>query len=282
MGSELPQTPWRLIRTDAPYSVFESQYMPEGYTEDVSTNWGEIVIPRREEPVLQWLSGQAETVTFQARFYNTGAVNVGALAVLGFGAVTDTLPVRGSQVRSAFLGRDVKADVEALRKAIKVDSRLGRPPRFTFEWGQDIRYDCVVTSLGGVKYGELWRFGQLRDVTFQITLRKVGADFALERVDPSAKPHDSLYKPMPQGGTYESLADREYGQPVLGVFLRQRNTAAFPRTGEVARLPVVDRFAKLVREPQSFCLSEDTRARTARLAAIDARTSSRVLPFLAA
>lgn len=280
MGLELPQTPWRLIRLDPPVQVFEAQFAPEDYTEDAGTAWGEVAVPRRVEPVLQWLRGEADTVSFKARFFNTGALDAAALARQGFGAVTGLLPTSERAVRQAVLGRDVARDVLTLKKCRMPDPVLGRPPRFAFEWGQDIRFDCVVQSLGGIKYGELWRFGQIRDVTFQIALRKVGADFDLERVDPSAKPHDSLYKPMATGGTYESLAARQYGSPILGVHLRQRNTAAFPQPGEVVRLPSADRFAKLRREPKSFSLSDDDRARAARLAAIDARTGSLELPFL--
>lgn len=271
MGNELPQTTWKLIRTDTPYTVFTAQFLPEDYSEDVNTTWGETKIPRRVEPISQWLSGESETATFTAQFFNTGAIL--------------------DQVRSAFtnpqisqqdllFGRDVKKDVEALRKCIKPDPKLGRPPTFTFEWGNDIRYQCIVTGIGGVKYGELWRFGQIRSATFAITLRKITVDFALERVDPSAKPHDSLYRATAQGATYEDLAAREYGRPEFGIYLRQRNSAAFPRTGEIVRLPVADRFASLRRAPKNFALSEDPLARAARLATIDARTGSRDLPFL--
>lgn len=280
MGLGLPQTPWRLIRIDPPVEVFEAQFLPEEYSEDVATEWGEVKIPRREEPILQWLAGAAETATFTARFFDTGGFSANAATAQGLNALGVRSLRQPPASTDGILSRNVARDVAALRKAIRRDPKLGRPPRFTFEWGESVRYDCVIQSLGGVKYGEMWRFGQIRDVTFQITLRKIGADFDLERVDPTAKPHDSLHKAMPQGGTYEALAAREYGSPTIGVFLRQRNTAAFPRPGELVRLPAVDRFTRLRREPQAFALSEDPRAAAARLAAIDDRTGSREMPFL--
>lgn len=278
MSIGLPQTPWRLIRLDPPYEVFTAQYMPEGYTETVSTNWGDLPVPRREDPLLQWIRGEAETVAFTARFFNTGALQVDELLGVSASqlATPDVVQTEGSNA----LGRDVVRDLAVLRKLVKVDPRLGRPPQWTFEWGREIRFDCVVQSIGGLQIGELWRDGRIRDVTAQIALRKIGAPFNLERIDPSKAPHDSLYRQMQLGGSYEAMAAREYGKPAYGVFLRQRNVAAFPQPGDLVRLPEADRFARMRREPASFALSDDPRARAARLAAIDARTGSRDLPFL--
>jgi len=219
---------WRLVRADPPGKgqSIVGQFHAEEYVENVSTEWAEVSIPTRSEPVLQWAKGNADTAAFRATLYAETAID------------------------------DIDAEIRALKAACRRDEKLARPPVFLFVYGA-IEFTVVVTSVGGIRYDELWADGRARRVTFDLALRAIRSPYTLTGTDPTARPHLSRYKPFVAGDTYESLALREYGDPIYGVWLRQDAMAAFPGAGAIARLPAKPYFDRRTLAPVSKIL--DTR-----------------------
>ena len=241
---------WTLTRVDAPRGdKITGQFVAQEFSEEISTTWVSLPIPRRVYPHEQWVRGEAETATFIARLWAEKFTN------------------------------DVLKDVNKIKATIAPDTKLGRPPIWRFAWGQ-IEFDCVVTSLGGVRYDELWADGRIKGVSFPLTLRKIGDPLSLSPTDPSKPPHLSRYKPVVEGDTFESLAAGQYGQGMLGVFLRQDSLVAFPRPPAIVRLPDAKHYRRRPLEPKSFALGGDPLAVAARQAALNEREAALEMPFV--
>lgn len=247
---------WQLVQLDGDFKgeVVEGQFMAENYVEAVSTRWAEVAIPRRTGPHLQWVRGDMDVGTFDARIWNPSPVDFLA-------------------------NKKVDGGIAILRRAVLPDTTLGRPPRFRFVWGV-IEYDCVVEAIGDVRFDELWSDGSIKGVTFRLTLLKLYLDLPITPTDPSAPLKLSRYRPMLRGDTYESLALREYDRPDVGIFLRQDATVAFPVAGKIIKLPKASHFATRRRVPKSYALGESTVAANARRTLFDTRGGSVDLPHI--
>lgn len=244
------QAMWTLTRVDPPRGEkITGQFVAEEFTESLSTSWVSLPIPRRVFPHEQWVRGEVETATFIARLWAEKGTD------------------------------DISKGIKKLKATVAPDAKLGRPPIYRFAWGQ-IEFDCVVTSLGGITYEQLWADGRVKGVSFPISLRKIGDPLSLAPTDPSKPPHLSRYKPIVDGDTYESIAALHYGQPGLGVFLRQDGASAFPAPPTVVRLPSAGHYRRRRMEPRAYALGDDPPAKAARLAAIEARNTPIDLPFV--
>lgn len=246
-----PPIRWRLVRLDPPAvgQMIEGQFQAERYVESASTTWGRLAIPKREAPHIVWIRGEEETSTFGARLYSVDPA------------------------------RDIKAEIAAIKSTIKPDPLLGRPPQWRFVWGQ-IQLDCVVESVGDVRYDELWQDGRIKGVSFAITLLKVPEALPISPTDPSAPEHLSRYKPIVSGDTYESLARSQYQDPMIGVLLRQEALKAFPKPGDTVRLPNARHFLRKPRRPSAYALGDADAARAARTQHFDSYSGGREMPFI--
>jgi len=242
---------WMLVRTDLPLigDTIQGQFQAEEYTEEVSTNWADIPIPKRTAPNIQWVRGEAEVGSFRATLW------------------------------AETLGRSIDSDISKLKAATKRDDTLARPPQFQFVWG-GITFPCVVLSVGGIRYNDLWADGRVRGATLEITLRRLEDPLPLSPTDPSAPVPSTRYRPALHGDTYESLARREYDNPNLGVFVRQDNLIAFPGPGDIVPMPAVRNFIRRARVPQAYSLGNDDPATAARQALFDEYAAPVTVPFV--
>lgn len=240
---------WVLVRFDPPNAgeTFEGQFRAESYSEDVSTNWAELVIGQRTEPAIQWTHGDGDGCRFRATFYAGTAVD------------------------------SIEDKIDALKAAIRPDASLKRPPRFLFAWGRQTRV-VVIRSLGGIAYEDLWSSGRAKRVTFDVDLRIVRDSLELEPTDPSKPPHKSRWRPVARGETFESIAATTYGDPMFGVLLRQDSAVAFPRPGERFRLPNARNFAGQAFSPRAYALGDSEAARAALSALFDDRARGGEIP----
>lgn len=182
----------------------EGQFIPQDMTRELSGNIAEVSSVNRQYPILQWISGVNETYTFTARLWAKDSTD---------SKVSDKL--------------------QRLEKLVVPDRNLGRPPVCTFYWGDDpsLAADVLVQSLGGITYDEILPpvkndrgspVSLLRGVTLQITLRRF-VEVDLKLTNPSVKERQTRIRRTRKGDTYESIALDEYGDPSLGVLLRQLN-----------------------------------------------------------
>lgn len=174
------------------------QFIPQDVSKTVSANIATGESVNRDYPILQWISGELEEVTFRAKLWAADSTD---------------LTVEDRLVR--------------LETLVRRNSDLKRPPVCSFAWGTlaTLRFDCLVKSIGGVTYDEVREDGTLRGVSLSITLlRYEEVDWVV--TDPSIPETFTRVRRAKDGDTYESIARDEYGDAQLGVLLRQLN----PRT----------------------------------------------------
>jgi hypothetical protein len=170
------------------------QFTPQEFSHDLSANVPDAGGFSRANPLVQWVGGSVETITFQARLF------------------------------SEHKDDQTAADKLEVLKNLRIPSPPNtRPPLTRFFWGDAIPggMQCYVQSLGGIKYDEIRTDGTIRGLSLNISLKRY-TPFRIVRV---------LSTPMEQtpthavkdGETYEMIAQREWGDPLLGVVLRRMN-----------------------------------------------------------
>jgi|GEM_PF-5513214 len=203
---------WSIVDLDRG-DFFFGQFVPQSVTKEVSANYAEVPTLGRQNPIMQWLNGVTETLTFTARLWANNA------------------------------DESIEERVEKLENLVKRQADLpkegkrpkGRPPVCEFQWGSDrsLKFEyCFVTSLGGVTYDELRPDGSLRGATMSITIKRYDP-VTLTVTDPTVPESQTRIRLAKKGDTYESIALDEYGNPELGIPLRQLN----PR---IARMELAD------------------------------------------
>lgn len=188
---------WRLTSLDDGHTV-KGQYIPTDVRKDVKGKYGMVSTLGRDQPIIQYLSHEADRFSFTARVW---AQHDGL-----FGLLKDDI-------------EDLAEEVENLAR---VDPDLGRPHIFDFAIGQTDRLSStvVVESVGGMTFDRLRPLdGDLRGVTFSISLIR----FDPYDVSLSGRAAESLVLPFRDNESYELAAQRVYGDPVAGEALRRRN-----------------------------------------------------------
>lgn len=170
------------------------QFPPEEFVRNV----GGVIVDAgaygRIGPLIQWVAGEAETVSFSAKLW--------------------------SSHRHDHTARD---KLEILERLTKPAEPVKRPPIVRLFWGNAIPggIQCMVQSIGGVKYIDVREDGSPRGIDLQITVKKY-TPFIIDRQSSSAMEQTPRYVAR-DGDTYEMIALRRYGDPLIGVALRQMN-----------------------------------------------------------
>jgi len=202
----LKQIEWTLTSKDTGTSIV-GKFPPTNLRENVAGVWashGTLGLP---QPVLQFVRGAQETVEVDLKAF---ARHRGVLG-LGLGAVNTPL---GPE--------DIQEEVDLIRSLPRANPDLGRPEVWTFTVGNQFTVQVVVETVGGIRYD---RFrpsdGSLRGVMFscrflryiQFDVRDLTGQAVIE----------SQVVPAQEGETYEHIAKRIHGDPLLGEALRRRN-----------------------------------------------------------
>jgi len=208
------------------------QFTPQQVTQNIGAQIPEAGGFSRPSPVIQWAGGQLRTLSLNVRLFSehkedhTAAVKLAALEQL----------------------------VDEYHR------ETNRPPLVAFFWGVAFPdgIPCMVESLGGVTYDEIRPDGTLRGITLSMTLKKWSA-YIFEQA-PLPGLEQTPVHIAKHGETYEMIAKRHYGDPMIGVLLRQLNPRApmdpsFPTS--VADLSAGDKvkifpFADMNREKVRF------------------------------
>ena len=212
---------WWVLNVDSGEYVF-GQYTTEVQS-NVSAAYGDTYSLGRQNPVSQFLHGNLETMAFQGTFF------------------------------ASFAFQEVVKQSQKIQQWARVDPELGRPPVCYFWIGSQYAQmtSCRVQS-ANIRYEKATKLGQPRGAKISIVLRKY-EPFSL---DDTAN-FDTLYYRSKPADSYEKLAARKYGAPILGVELRQRNPKIRKLSpGDVVAMPAPSgsiRRAKI--EPKSVALS---------------------------
>ena len=192
MGLPIIPPPVLIRRDSGQPNRVPLQFPPEqGVTHNVGADWAEGSTLGRDTPIQQWAKGQQETLTLEARFFG----------------------------RHQF--ENIQRSVDALRKAVKSDPKLGRPPLWDFIWGSIVHETVVIASVGNLVYRSARWDGSLQDATVQLTLRKY-VKFEIAKSDPDEREHNTFYVRAKRGDTYEAIAAARYGDPQIGELLRRQ------------------------------------------------------------
>lgn len=170
------------------------QFTPQNVQHTIGSRIADVSGFSRENPLIQWIGGTLEVFSFQARFWSEHS---------GSNTTRDKL--------------------ETLKLLKKPHSPLNRPPLTRFFWGTVIPggMPCLVESIGGIAYDEIRPDGSPRGATCNITLKRF-TRFTIDRVTISPVERTPIHV-VRSGDTYESIAQQRYGDPLLGVSLRQQN-----------------------------------------------------------
>jgi len=215
-------TLWRLVNTDDGDKTYVGQFVPDRVREDDSTEWRTVVPVGSASGITQWAGSSPREFQFNARIW-----------------ASDSLT-------------SVKETLEELRALMKRDDSLGRPPICIFNWGTEIEMRCVVTSIGRIRYDRIQSNGNIRGAWLRIQIREHHA-FAFVETDPSKPEPETKIHPSKDGDTFESIAEREYGDAAKGVYLRQRHPEQHDQIDDGAKIHVYDRtnVAKQTLNPYS-------------------------------
>ncbi len=204
-----------------------------------ASNYGQIQSLNRQTPILQFLNGKTDTISLKSRFR--------------YMDITDDEPVK---------------KLAKLVQWAKLDPIVRRPPVCLFSLGTSsgASWKVVIEGISGIEYSQTDFLGTVREVTFTINMLRYTA-FALDQVQAT----DTRYARARERDYYESLAQYEYGNAMLGVVIRQLHPQQLMLSpGDVVKLPSIEGIRTTVPQQQSLQLKDafgrrDTDARRLRM-----------------
>lgn len=130
---------FKVADTGASAEVMGAEYPcifnPTEFTIQRNVNYAQHKIPGLDRPVLQYVSGEADTLSFSLTFDTYSA-----------GENSNNLKVLGSTVLADVLKIDVREFTDPIMKLTLVDSDVHAPDLVQFVWGK-MNYKGYITSL---------------------------------------------------------------------------------------------------------------------------------------
>jgi hypothetical protein len=200
---------WFLYNLDTDDKI-QGQFVAEDVSEEIGAVWAERFALNRQESILQWVHGEADTISFKARLFMTSEL---------LGKEND--PVR---------------PLTMLKSWVRRDEKLGRPPILAFWIGDShLKMDeCILEKLSGISYQPPTFSGGLRDVEFTVNLRR----WYQYDIELGGTPGESRYHHAIRQEYYELLTQREYGDPSMGDIIRKRHPEKpVVQVGDIVKLP---------------------------------------------
>jgi len=251
------QKGWSLVGQDPGFTQeFKGEFISENMTESVGANINETSALNTEKPEFTWLHGEGEPFTFTARIF----------------------------AHDSF--KNVKQQIELLKSFAKRNTKLRRAPIFLFTAGTELGFTCFVRRVR-IAYDELRSDGSIRGAIINVSLEKIQdtvtenaatslasqIKFAAGIVAAAAGiaqtisrlitiPGGSLHTidrtvVVKQGATFESIAQAEYGDALLGDILRRAQPELAELTpGDRVQLVEPTEIAVILVTQQSVALKD--------------------------
>lgn len=249
---------WSLLGQDPQVRnlEFRGDFIAENMSEQVGSRFGEQNSLNKERPNFQWLSGEAEAFTFNTKIW----------------------------ARDSFTS--VKPTIELLKSMARRNKELKRSPVFLFTAGTEIGFTCFVR---GVKfdYDELKADGSIQGAVVAITLQKIDetvVEAAATSLAAQIKQAAGIVSAaagvasivgrvrqiagfsvhtigrtvvVKSGDTFEAIAQREYGNALLGDILRRAQPEKFDlQIGDKIFLIEGSEARQIPVTPQAIALKE--------------------------
>lgn len=258
---------WRLKMKDLDETEFKGQFLAEDLTENVGARISSRGALNQASTDSKYLGGDDQTITFTTRVWATNSI------------------------------KNVKKTVELLKSFSKRNPKLKRSPIFIFTAGTEVQALVFVKSVGGIKYDRPRSDGSIRGAVFGIqlsviedietkpnslsiaTLVKSGLGIissvqglssgGLGAFSKISIPGGSLHTKgkeiiVKDGQTFEHIAQREYGDALVGDILRRAHynkplneLKSSLEVGDVVDLVVEDEIFGIVVTPQSLPLQDN-------------------------
>jgi len=213
---------WSLVNIATGESI-EGQFHAEELTENISQKYATHTSLSRQNPNVQFVSGEPNTISFNAKLFDNGIgdnVQVNTRGSIGQGLKVVTLKER----------------LQILKRFAKVDPDLRRPPVLTFHVGDGSEISfakCVITSLGGISYARPKGTGGMREATLSINILEYH-EYKIE----DGTEAETRYHNVTEGEYYEMLTFREYQEPGIGDVIRKRHPKQPNiQVGDTVKLP---------------------------------------------
>ena len=209
---------WHIV--DESGNVVSGDFEPQNVTKNVSSTYTETFALGRQSPIMQFLHGNVETLSFEGRFFLDPNVLIGIPFVGGIGSQDEPTP---------------EDKLETLLDFTRVDAVLRRPPIVTLYIGDEDTFvdQAIIESISNIRYDRPLPGGGVRGVTFTVNLKKF-TPFKFEIVPPAR----TRYHKVKEGEYYELLAVREYNSPLMGSVIRHENPKLqVPKPGDTIPLP---------------------------------------------
>jgi len=181
---------WVIESEEAGISVVGQFTVDDLQLNTVGGVYADITSVNQSHPITQWIRGQLETVTLNSEFFAEH---------------------KNDEVTTRF---------GDLLKLARRDDTWGRPPICMFSFGTKLSMMCFLEHVANIGFGPLRPDGTPQRIKFTLTLRNYTPNLQ-QPTDPSIPGHQSLWRVAKTGDTYESIARREYGDAMVGEFLRR-------------------------------------------------------------
>jgi hypothetical protein len=220
----LKTTKW-FLRNEDTGDVLEGQFAAEGVQLNIQNNYAQHTALNRSRAIIQYLNSANDTLSFQAQFFAE--------------TIVDTAMV--------------ERKFDMLKSMARRDPDLGRPPIVTFWVGNGfMEQQSVIDSIGGVTFAPPSVTGAVRQVYFTVNLLAY-TEFSLK----DNEIFETRYHRSRQRDYYELLAQREYGDPMMGDIIRKRHpTKPNLVPGAVVKLPSKEAIRSDRTQPTSTALKD--------------------------
>jgi hypothetical protein len=204
---------------DGPPWTFFAQFNPTDYSRTKAAQIAEIGIPGIDSPILQFVRGQNERLTFDLLFDSTDLGGLGVTAV------------------------PVTVLTDQVYQLVKIRSETHAPPKFRVSWGLGLSFVAIAEQVQQ-KFTLFSPLGIPLRATVSLSLREYKTlEDQLAELNLQSPDHTKVHLVV-RGQTLSDVAAAEYGDPSAWRVIAEANPAVAdprrPKPGAALVIPVLD------------------------------------------
>lgn len=195
-------------RSEPDSAAVDVLFNPTDYGIDRGATYAELPVPGLAMPLLQFVRGETETLSFEL--------------------FLDATSRRGT----------VEEDLEKLRGFVRIHEELHAPPVCAFVWG-DVSFEGVVTSLRE-KFSLFREDGRIARARMTLSMKSYRAAEVQQREINPSSPDRSRLHVVREGDRLPAIAAAAYGDPRQWRLIATANEIERPRflaPGQALRIP---------------------------------------------